>query len=214
MLEYLYKLASENNSDISFCGSNNLVNGIEVPNHVFSEKVLLSPEMGVIEFLKRNMTGAAMPAKLIRRTLIENIPFVELGKYDDIRVCYKYFANSNHIAAHGLPKYVFRKHSDNNSGFTIDHSLIRPEQLDEYFEVYAERTTYLSKMFPDIKDYVKYTEISFLISMYDKVHKHKITGCENQLDYMKSIILYNMLFFLESKYLQDFEKEWVELYFK
>ena len=134
MLEFLYGLAKEQDADISLSGSMKEVNGEFLPNCMFDEKLVMTPEEAVITLLKRKKYNAAMPSKLMRREIFDKIRFRTEGKYDDITVVYKYFAEAKKVVAYGLPKYCFWRHSGNNSAFTTNDLLLTPEQLDEYFE--------------------------------------------------------------------------------
>lgn len=49
----------------------------------------------------------------------------------------KLIANAERVAYHGLPKYTFYRHDNNNSAWTTNHSLFTPEILDEYLESYV-----------------------------------------------------------------------------
>lgn len=172
MLEFLYGLAKEQDADISLSGSMKEVNGEFLPNCMFDEKLVMTPEEAVITLLRRKKYNAAMPSKLMRREIFDKIRFRTEGKYDDITVVYKYFAEAKKVVAYGLPKYCFWRHSGNNSAFTTNDLLLTPEQLDEYFEAFRERTEYLSEKLPDIADYAQYSEWSYMISMCNKIEKN------------------------------------------
>ena len=136
MLEFLYRLVKENDADISLCGSMKEIEGEFLPNCVFEEKLIMTPEEAVVNLLKRKKYNAAMPSKLMRKGLFDKIRFKSEGKYDDISVVYKYFAEAKKVAAHGIPKYCFWRHPGNNSAFTTNDLLLTPEQLNEYFEAF------------------------------------------------------------------------------
>lgn len=94
MLEFLYGLAKEQDADISLSGSMKEVNGEFLPNCMFDEKLVMTPEEAVITLLRRKKYNAAMPSKLMRREIFDKIRFRTEGKYDDITVVYKYFAEA------------------------------------------------------------------------------------------------------------------------
>ena len=71
MLEFLYKLAEEQDADIALCGSTKEVNGEILPNCVFDEKLLMTAEEAVVTLLRRKKYNAAMPSKLFKRELFE-----------------------------------------------------------------------------------------------------------------------------------------------
>ncbi len=214
MLEFLYNLAVENNADISICGSTKKVEGKIFPNCLFDEYLELTPPEAVIELLKRKKINAAMPTKMIKRHLFDIIRFNETGKYDDISVTYKYIANARKVVVNGLPKYCFTRHEKNNSSFTTNDMLLTPEQLDEYFSAFRERTIYLSKILPDISEYAQYSEWSYMISMCNKIKKNNLTNCSKQLEHVKKVLTKHYDEFYYGKYIEEFEKEFMNLYIR
>ena len=212
MLEFLYGLAKEQDADISLSGSMKEVNGEFLPNCMFDEKLVMTPEEAVITLLKRKKYNAAMPSKLMRRELFDKIRFCTEGKYDDITVVYKYFAEAKKVVAYGLPKYCFWRHSGNNSAFTTNDLLLTPEQLDEYFEAFRERTEYLSEKLPDIADYAQYSEWSYMISMCNKIEKNHLQQCSKQLAFVKKELTAHYEEFYNSPYIEEFEKEFMRKY--
>lgn len=212
MLEFLYGLAKEQDADISLSGSIKEVNGEFLPNCMFDEKLVMTPEEAVVTLLKRKKYNAAMPSKLMRRELFDKIRFRTEGKYDDITVVYKYFAEAKKVVAYGLPKYCFWRHSGNNSAFTTNDLLLTPEQLDEYFEAFRERTEYLSEKLPDIADYAQYSEWSYMISMCNKIEKNHLQQCSKQLAFVKKELAAHYEEFYNSPYIEEFEKEFMRKY--
>lgn len=212
MLEFLYRMATEENADISFCGSTKEVEGEFLPNCVFDERLVMTPEEAVVTLLKRKKCNAAMPTKLVRRELFTNIRFRPEGKYDDIRATYKYFAEAKKVVALGIPKYCFWRHPGNNSAFTTNDLLLTPEQLDEYFDAFRERTEYLSAKLPKIADYAQYSEWSYMISMCNKISKNNLTHCSEQLAFVKKELSEHYDEFYDSPYIEEFEKEFMRKY--
>ncbi|WP_312811724.1 glycosyltransferase family 2 protein [Sedimentibacter sp.] len=212
MLEFLYNLAVENEADISICGSNKKVEGEILPNCIFDEYLDMTPSEAVIELLKRKKINAAMPTKMIKKHLFDRIRFNETGKYDDISVTYKYMANARKVVANGLPKYCFIRHEKNNSSFTTNDMLLTPEQLNEYFSAFRERTIYLSKILPDISEYAQYSEWSYMISMCNKIVSNNLTNCSKQLEYVKRELSKHYDEFYFGKYIEEFEKVFMRKY--
>lgn len=214
MLEFLYKLIIDNSAEISICGSTKEVNGQIVPNYVFDEYLVMNSSQAVVEMLKRKKYNVAMPTKLLKKDLFDKIRFLETGNYDDITVGYRYLANAKKIVAYGLPKYCFRRHEKNNSAFTTNDKLLNPEQLEEYFDAFRERTKYISNLLPDIADYAQYSEWSYMISMCNKIITNNLNNCQKQLDFIKEELTKNYIEFYDSQYTQDFEKEFLRKYIK
>lgn len=212
MLEFLYNLAVENYADISFCGSSQEVNGDVINYYVFDKLQIMSPEEAIIEFLKRKKCNAAMPTKMFKRYLFDNVRFKDTGNYDDISVTYKLIANGNKTVALGLPKYCFTKHPNNNSSFITNDLLLTPKQLDEYFDAFRERTLYLSKVLPETAEYAQYSEWSYMISMCNKIIKNNLTNCSKQLEHIKKELTKHYDDFYFGKHIQEFEKEFMKKY--
>lgn len=214
MLEFLYKLAIDNFADISICGSTKEVNGEILPNYIFDESLIMTASEAVVEMLKRKKYNVAMPTKLLRRSLFDKIRFFENGNYDDITVGYRFIANANKVVAHGLPKYCFRRHEGNNSSFTTNDKLLRPDQLDEYFSAFRDRTEYLSKVLPEIADYAQYSEWSYMISMCNKISVNNLISCRKQLDFIKKELAEHYDEFYNGEYTEEFEREFMRKYLK
>lgn len=212
MLRFLKELAAESNADVALCGSDKSVGDKIMPNCVFGEKLLMTPAEAVTELLKRKKYNAATPTKLWRRSIFDKVKFPEKGKYDDISVIYKLFAKAGSVAAHGIPQYCFYRHPGNNSAFTTNDMLLTPEQLNEYFKAFRERTVYLSAKLPEIADYALYSEWSYMISMCNKIHKNNLTHCSAQLKSIEQELTAHYDEFYSSPYIEAFERDFMERY--
>ncbi|MDR1532881.1 MAG: glycosyltransferase [Clostridiales bacterium] len=202
-LSFLYNLAMENSADVAICGAAAIA---------FDEKCVMTGEESLIRLMQRKWYTSAFPAKLFKRELAGEHLFLEDGKHDDIGSMYKVLAGARTVAYHGLPKYTFYRHSGNNSIWTTDHSLLDFETLDEYLNVYRERTTWLCRRFPNSAEPWKYFEWSFMISMVEKVNRFGIKGCENLMVKMIRTLRANANAFLNHDMILDFEKEWFQKY--
>jgi len=206
-LELLYNLAKENNADVSICGG-------KVEGKDFQEygKIVMNAEEALLELMKRKKYNMAFPTKMFTRELSKKIRFPEHGMYDDISQMHRMLAIANKIAYHGLPKYTFYRHETNNSAWTTNHSLLNAKTLNEYLRTYRDRTEWLSSMFPNSTAAWRYFEWSFMISMVEKINKLEIKDCERQLDSMLHELRENKDEFLQSGFIQEFEKKWMEIY--
>ena len=211
-LDFLYRLSTDEDADISICGSTKKVNGVEIPNCVFNEKLVMTPEEGIVTLLKRKKYSAGMPAKLFKRNLFDEIRFATNRRFEDIHTTYKYFAEAKKVVAYGIPKYRILRHDRNNSGFTTNDKLLTPEQLDEYFEAFRERTVYLTEKLPTIADYAQYSEWSYMISMCNKIEKNHLDNCRKQLEFVKKELTEHYEEFYESPYIEEFEREFMRKY--
>ncbi|QAT42010.1 glycosyltransferase family 2 protein [Aminipila luticellarii] len=214
MLEFLYELAEKNDADVSLCGSYKEERNKIVPNCVFSEFVLMDAKTAVVELLRRKKYNAASPTKLWRRKLFNTIRFLNTGKYDDITVIYKLFAEADRIAAQGIPKYCFSRHQGNNSACTTNDRLLNPRQINEYLRAFKERTKYLSKKLPQIAGYVQYSEWSYMISICNKIHVNELNNCASSLCVIETELIKYFNEFYYSIYIHDFEKSFMDKYIK
>jgi glycosyltransferase involved in cell wall biosynthesis len=212
MLACLYSLIIKHDADIAFCGSNKEVNGEIVPNYVFDVELVMDAGAAVKELLARKKLNSGMPTKLWRKNLFDHIRFLNIGTYDDIFIAYKLFAEARAVVAEGTPQYYVHRHMGNNSNFTTNDLLLTPLQLDEYYAAFRERTSYLSTKLPEIADYVRYSEWSYLISMVNKIVSNKLAHCDAQLAYARNCLVENRDEFYSSPYLQDFEREYMDQY--
>lgn len=199
-LSFLYNMAVSSNADVAVCGSNLLVN---------DEKEIMSAEDAVRSLLQRKRYNVAFPTKLIRSSLFETHRFKNSGKYDDIYLMPIILAYANKVVYHGLPKYTFNRHNNNNSAWTTDHSLINPEILHEYLDVYRQRTVWLSERFPSSIEKWKYFEWSFMLSMVEKVTRLKLESCYDLCNSLTAELKANHDAILGSSLVQSFEREWM-----
>lgn len=215
-LEFLYNLAKKHNADIAVCGSTKEENGQQLPNGIYQydEKYIMDAEQATVNFLWRKLYNAAMPTKLVRREMFDNIRFLNEGKYDDITTTYRYFANAEIVVAHGLPKYCFYRHPGNNSSAATKHHLLNPVQLDEYLAAFRERTEYISKVLPRLAGLALYSEWSYMISMVEKIHRYGLNNCADLLELMCDNLRAHWDDFYNGKYILEFEKGWMERYVK
>lgn len=204
-LEFLLNLITENNADMSICGA---------ADKAFDEKLVMTAEQALIELMWRKRYNVAFPAKMFTREMINEFRFPEDAKYDDIALMYKVIASAKKIAYHGIPKYTFYRHDNNNSAWTTNHNLLDAKTLDEYLDSYRARTEWLSERFPNSATTFRYFEWSFMISMVEKIDRYNIQGCENHLQHMTSELSEHRDEFLSCPEILDFEVEWIKKYIK
>jgi len=212
-LEFLFNLAVNNNADISICGSwRQLEDGGIEPKYIFDELLLHNAEEAVTGIILRKHYNSATPTKLFRKQIFDKLRFPTQGKYDDIAMTYKLFANSMLTVAQGKGKYYFSRHGSNNSGAATKHQLLDPLQLNEYMSVFRERTEYISRTLPNLTNLAQWSEWSYMISMVEKIKRYNITNCGEPLVFMLCELKQNREAFLRSPWTQEFEKQWMEIY--
>lgn len=212
-LEFLYNLIVENNADISICKAvkweeNNKSAYCDMPDKIF----IMDAKAAIIELMWRKYYNNGFPSKLIKRKMFNQLSFPSVGRYDDIYLMYKVFANADKIVYYGLQKYGFVRHDNNNSIATTKHKLITAEYLDEYRNAYRERTKWLCKRFPEQSEYWWYFDWSFLISMVDKIVSNNLHNCSHHLNEMQQELMKYSEKFLSSSHILDFERSWMYKY--
>jgi len=202
-LEFLYSLAVENDADVSICGA---------ADKAFDEQAVMTAEEALITLMRRKKYDMAFPTKMFRRDLAKHIRFPVGDKFDDISQMHRLLAFAKRVAYHGLPKYTFYRHGNNNSAWTTNHELLTSDILDEYLRAYRERTELLAAMFPERAAAWRYFEWSFMISIVEKINRLGIAGCDTHLMAMSEELRANREFFLRSDFILDFEVGWVRQY--
>jgi len=202
-LEFLHALAVESDADVAICGAN---------DKIFDEKLVMNAQDAVVTLLWRKRYNVQFPTKLIHRRLFDGIRFSETAKYDDIELMPQMLSTANRVAYHGLPKYTFYRHDNNNSAWTTNHSLLDAETLAEYLAVYRTRTEFLRDKFPEKATAWHYFEWSFMISMVEKIQRLELKGCKILLEQMEKELKEHRGEFLNCGMLLEFEKEWFERY--
>ncbi len=202
-LEFLYRMAEEEAADLSICGAS---------WSDINEKCVMNAEQAMETLLWRKKFNVAFPTKLFRAELFETQRFPETGKYDDIYLMPKMIAEADKIVYHGLSKYHFDRHEGNNSAWTQNHKLLDVETLQEYIEVYRNRTMWLEERFPKSIEKWRYFNWSFLISMVEKVTRLELADCYEIRDGLIEVLKENQERFCHCPWISDTEKMWMETY--
>lgn len=202
-LQFMLELLMEYDADVAIAGA---------ADKVFNEKKVMTTEEALIELMWRKRYNMAFPDKLFRSELFSGNRFPEDGAYDDIALMYAILAAARKVAYHGLPKYTFYRHENNNSAWTTHHELLDASTLDEYLHAYRVRTEWLSERFPASAAAFRYFEWSFMISMLEKINRLSLKGCDRQVEAMRSELASHRGDFLSCPEILDFEKEWMEQY--
>lgn len=211
MLEFLIENAEKYDSDISICGCySDFGDHLEV-YYVYDELYVLNTVQGVHELLRRKLYNSANPCKLFKRKLFDNVDYLETGRYDDIHTLYKLFANANRVVIHGIPKYYFRKHTTNNSGFLVTNAFTT-EMLEEYMNAFRNRTEYLKLKLPQTESIAKHSEISYMISMVDRIKTEKIEDCYSTAELMLTTVKNNQAEFVSSIYHSERDLQLIKKY--
>ena len=200
-LEELYSCVKDTNDEIAICGTNKSSNN---NSQTFSTKEAMEA------LLDRKCFNVGFPTKLIPRNFFEQDYFDETAKFDDIRLMPTMIAKAKKIHYIAKPLYIVNRHDNNNSAWTTNHSLLTKEILEEYLEVYEQRTKWLCQIFPEEESLWNYYKWSFYISMVQKITTLRIANCGKVNGLMKHELFTNRADFLSSNKIQKFEIEWME----
>ncbi len=211
-LAFLHGMLENERVDFAMCGAVEDREGVIGPQCLFEGRHRLNAKQAVTELLKRERMRAALPTKLIRRTILQKYPFKEDCRHEDIHTIYKYLSEIRQGVIAGEAKYCFIRHGNNVSYFTSDFSLMQPEQLEEYLQAFRERTEFISGKLPDMAELVRYSEWSYMISMCHKIKEYGLDSCKLQFQKMRAELIQNRTAFCSSEYIKDFEKEWMKKY--
>lgn len=214
-LQFLYDYARKYHADIAISGSwRKLEDGVTEPKYIFKEILLQGPQEAFEEIVFRKHYNSAMPTKMIKAELFEEIRFSEQGIYDDINTTYKYLTNAGKILSYGMPKYTFCRHDQNNSNAATTHQNLNPAQLEEYLTAFQKRTEYVGRLFPELIELAQWSEWSYMISMTEKINRYHLKNCVVPLQFMVSELRKNRCKFIEAHWTQNFERRWMEEYVK
>lgn len=211
-LDFLLALLDGGRNDIAICGTDESSDGVNfVPQCIFDDQLLLGAEEGVRLLLERKIIRAGLVGKCFSVDLLRRYPCKEDCIHEDIFTIYKYFADAVRIALWGVPKYHFLRHGNNCSYYTTDSTRWTPTEMSEYLAAFQERTVFISKRFPSLAGFVRYSEWSYMLSMLEKIVRYELQGFEAQRRHILTVLRTNLPEFSASCYLKDVEKEWLQL---
>ena len=91
-LAFLHGMLENERVDFAMCGAVEDREGVIGPQCLFEGRHRLNAKQAVTELLKRERMRAALPTKLIRRTILQKYPFKEDCRHEDIHTIYKYLS--------------------------------------------------------------------------------------------------------------------------
>lgn len=189
-IETLFRLITEYDADISTVGSRFIYpDGTIKDKFVFDGIFVYNRIEAMIEMLKREKFNQASGSKLFRRKIeLEDheVPKVSLSR--DIHQAFKRLNKINRMVVSGEPLFYFYRHDNNQSGLDTAEQ-ITPEKMRQHLEANTMRTQWLSEHMPEIKDYVFYCELSFMISLYERINRMEIKDCYEIADKMGTTLL-------------------------
>ena len=207
----LIDLISENNADISVIGSKWVYSDGSIENkYVFDGTYIFSRTEAVEELLKRKMFNSAQGGKLYRKSLLENVELPIVEHYRDIHREYRVINNISKMVVSGTPLYYFSRHNSNVSGLDSPGQ-ITPEKMRQHMEANTMRTEWLTEHMPEIKDFVLYCELSFMISLYERIYRLDVKSCFHIAQEMKNTLADYSCFLVQNEFCTEREKEILRL---
>jgi len=206
-VETLYRLITEYEADIASVGSKYIYpDGSMKDKFVFNGFFNYNRIEAMTELLKREKFNAASGGKLFKTELLINndIPSVAVAR--DIYTRYRMLNKINRMVVSGEPLFYFYRHDHNQSGLDTAEQ-ITPEKLRQHLEANTMRTQWLTENMPEIKDFVFYCELSFMISLYERIYRLEIKDCYMIVEEMKASLLSHNNYLSECGFCTEKEKE-------
>lgn len=161
MLEYLYGLINETNSEISVCNFIRYWNDDKkiVDYDITRKKIVLNKEKALKEILKNDLLKSFAWNKLYKKSLFKNVKYPKGMKMEDVATTYKLISNSEKVVIGKVPKYYYIQR---------DGSILATKSTSMYIDYYKavyERYKFIDKKYPNLEKQNVNTLINFLIGM-------------------------------------------------
>ncbi len=161
MLEYLYNLINETNSEISVCNFFRYWNEDKkiIDYDISSKRIVLKKEQALKEILKNDLLKSFAWNKLYKKSLFENVRYPKNMKMEDVATTYKLISNSEKIVIGKDAKYYYVQR---------EGSILATKSTSMYIDYYKavyERYKFLDEKYPSLKKQNVNTMINFLIGM-------------------------------------------------
>ena len=175
-LEKLVGLLESYQADIATVGSRWFYpDGREQDKFVFSGVFVYDRVQAMTELLKREKFNNASGGKLYRQEICNFRMHGQQAKRDIYRE-YRRINRIHKMVVSGEPKYYFYRHDSNMSGLNTAEQ-ITPEKMHQHLDGNHDRTIWLSREMPEISDFVHYCELSFMISLYQRIYALQVSSC-------------------------------------
>jgi|GEM_PF-5455259 len=205
-VDTLYNLIMEHDADAARVGSRYVYPDGSMKNKfVFDGIYVYNRIEAMTEMLKREKFNSAIGGTLLSKNIL-NFIYPDINHVRDIHISYRRMNNVQKMVVSGEPLYYFYRHDKNMSGLDSAEQ-ITPEKINQHLEANTMRTQWLSEHMPEIKNYVFYCELSFMISLYERIHRLEVKDCFGIADEMKDILQKNISFLLNSKFCTIRENE-------
>jgi len=210
-VETLYNLITQYDADLASVGTKFVYpDGTMKDKYVFDGTYVFSRKEAMVELLKREKFNAAPGGKLFKKGVFTTIKPPQVGQLRDIHTSYRRMININRMVVTGEPLYYFYRHDSNVSGLDTPEQ-ITPDKMRQHLEANAIRTEWLAEHMPEIKDFVFYCELSFMISLYERIHRLDVKPCFDIAREMKDTLTRYSAFLSEHNFCTEREKELLKL---
>ncbi len=206
-MDTLYRLINEYDADIATVGSRWIYpDGTLKDKFVFDGIYVYDRIEAMRELLKREKFNAASGGKMYRFSVYKGVitPAVKSGGNRDINREYRIINNIRKIVVTGKPMFYFGRFGGNMSGLDTKEQ-ITPVKMGQHLEANANRTRWLTENMPEIADYAFYSELSFMISLYDRIHRLEVEPCFGVAEEMKQMLSASAQFLFGCGYLTERE---------
>lgn len=211
MLKVLYDLAEKYQADISVVGCRHVYEDGTKDVYVYPEEYVFTKAEGVSAFLQRKLYNTGPGTKLFRRTLFQDLRWIEGTLVDDIHFIYRLFVAADRVVCYGNPLYHKYKHGKNMTSF-LSGDLLTAPVLQEYLYMQDERVEYITAKIPELSQEVRYARVSYMISMVERIETGSAIGCEQELQYMKHYLQQHSMELLDTPWVTQREINLMKLY--
>lgn len=175
-LETLVRLIESENADIATVGSRWVYpDGSSKDKFVFDGVFVYDRVEAMRQLLLRQKFNNAAGGKLYRKGVCDiGLPIARWKS--DIYREYRRISRIQKMVVSGAPQYYFYRAGDNLSGLNTAEQ-ITPQKMQRYLDSNEERTAYVAKAIPELAGFVHYCELSFMISLYQRIHALSVTAC-------------------------------------
>ena len=206
-VETLFQLITQYDADAASVGSLYVFpDGSTKKKYVFDGTYIFSRTETMVELLKREKFNASIGGKIFRKETLKDFTFPQVEISRDIHSGYRRMNNIRRMVVTGEPLFYFYRHDNNVSGLDTAKE-ITPAKMRQHLEANAIRTEWLTEHMPEIKDFVFYCELSFMISLYERIRRLDVQPCFEIAHEMKDALSRYSTFLSGCGFCTEREKE-------
>lgn len=179
--EVLYNLIKKYNVDISFCELQRFFDDEEpIKENVEIKESLIETSEALKQMLTNDCVGNYIHIKMFKSELWKNIRFPENCTYEDVATLYKVVGQASKVAytTEKLYFYLVGRQGAITASFS-------ERKLENSLAAYFGQAEYITKNFPEIKDYADYTIIRLYTSACEKMCLNNYDEMYNRADVLE-----------------------------